>query len=284
MMMKRDKDRFFARYEQLDLLCKRIIDDPHSIDGDTKAELQAATMKYASTLNPDDPTQVLEMLYCDENGLGRSVRKAVEVIGEADGGDDIAKRDRGSGHHDLAASLVRHLTEALERRREAHGYTKAAKEQPMDSLENILKDYGPIKLCKHIVETQHAPCDEHALVAALTKSASEMYPDLSEAQAFAKLYEDASVWQAIAIAKAMPFQVSLEPLVVTGVAATHEAVDNTESSEAYQQLKELGAQKWPTASEAQQFANAFSDPKNAALAQKAHRRPAATTVFPMPQR
>jgi Domain of unknown function (DUF3387) len=51
--------------------------------------------------------------------------------------------------------------------------------------------------------------------------------------AFSKLYEsEDSVRRAIAVAKAMPFQVSLEPLVVGGPDAFHEAVDSTESSEA----------------------------------------------------
>jgi hypothetical protein len=63
-------------------------------------------------------------------------------------------------------------------------------------------------------------------------------------------------------------------LVVGGPDAMHEAIDDTESSEAYKQLQELGRRQWPTASEAQQFARAFTAPANAALAAKAHRRPA----------
>jgi len=104
--------------------------------------------------------------------------------------------------------------------------------------------------------------------------------------AFAKLYEsEESVRRACAIAKSMPFVADLTPLVVGGVDATHEAIDSTESSEAYAQLQELGRRKWPTATEAQQFTNAISDPVNAELARKAHRRPTAPVggAYPFPR-
>jgi hypothetical protein len=44
------------------------------------------------------------------------------------------------------------------------------------------------------------------------------------------------------------------------------AASQDDPEETIRQLKELGARKWPTASEAQQFARAFSDPANAELA------------------
>jgi hypothetical protein len=77
----------------------------------------------------------------------------------------------------------------------------------------------------------------------------------------------------------LPFVADLSPLVVGG--ETAQAVDDP--SEAIAQLKQLGARKWPTATEAQQFANAFTDPVNATLAQKAHRRPAPTTSYEFPR-
>ena len=51
------------------------------------------------------------------------------------------------------------------------------------------------------------------------------------------------------------------------------------------QLKELGRRKWPTATEAQQFERAFTDPANATLAAKAHRRPTAPPggAYPFPR-
>jgi hypothetical protein len=101
---------------------------------------------------------------------------------------------------------------------------------------------------------------------------------------FRSLYEsEESVRRACQIAKAMPFVADLTPLVVGSPDAMHAAVDDTESSEAYAQLKQIGRDRWPTASEATQFTNAFSDPVNKELAAKAHRRPAATTTYPFPR-
>jgi len=165
---------------------------------------------------------------------------------------------------------------------------KAEKEEPMDTLTAIMKSGGIAGTCAAIVAKGTTTISEHELVEAATKVAADRHPELSPAQAFAKVFtastEEARVLQkAIAIAKAMPFVADLTPLVVGTPAAMHEAVDDTESSEAYAQLKQLGARKWPTATEAQQFANAFSDPANAALAQKAHRRPPPTTSFPFPR-
>jgi hypothetical protein len=107
---------------------------------------------------------------------------------------------------------------------------------------------------------------------------------LSKAQAFSKLYTEQSergrtLQKSVAICKAMPFQVDVEPLVVGGA----DTRDLSDQSTAIEQLKQLGARKWPSASEAAQFANAFTDPANAALANRAHKRPAATTSFEWPR-
>jgi hypothetical protein len=101
---------------------------------------------------------------------------------------------------------------------------------------------------------------------------------------FAKLYEaEESVRRACAIAKkAMTFDAfDVTPLVFGGAAAR----DVDDPAEAIANLKELGRRKWPTASEAQQFANAFSDPVNRELAQRAHRRPVAPVggSYPFPR-
>jgi hypothetical protein len=77
----------------------------------------------------------------------------------------------------------------------------------------------------------------------------------------------------------MPFVADLAPLVVGG----SDTRDLSDESEAIAQLKELGRRKWPTASEAQQFANAFTDPANARLAAKAHKRPVPSSVYAFPR-
>src|SRR5262249_12996097 len=62
-----------------------------------------------------------------------------------------------------------------------------------------------------------------------------------------------------------------------------DALDVDDPAKAVAQLQELGRQKWPSASEAEQFARAVDDPANAKLAAKAHRRLSATTVYPFPE-
>jgi hypothetical protein len=107
-----------------------------------------------------------------------------------------------------------------------------------------------------------------------------VYPQLTREQAFAKVFEsNFEMRKAISIAKTMPFVANFAPAVVGGIDAVREGVDNTEQSEAYRQLVELGKQRWPTATEAQQFANAFTDPANRELAAKAHQRPAADSYL-----
>jgi hypothetical protein len=69
------------------------------------------------------------------------------------------------------------------------------------------------------------------------------------------------------------------PMVVTG----EDTRGLSDESEAIAQLKQLGARKWPSESEAKQFANAFTDPANAKLAARAHRRPSPRTSFPFPR-
>src|ERR1700730_4824738 len=101
-----------------------------------------------------------------------------------------AHRNRGAGPHGLTGALLEHLHDRLERRREQHGYQKR-EEGPLDQhqeLISIMKDFGPVRLCKGICERQRAPCDEAQLVAVLTKHAAEQF-NMPGAAAFAKLYE-----------------------------------------------------------------------------------------------
>jgi hypothetical protein len=104
--------------------------------------------------------------------------------------------------------------------------------------------------------------------------------------AFSKLYEsEESVRRACVVLKSMPFLANVTPLVVGGEANRGGDVNPNDPSEAIAQLKQLGARKWPTASEAQQFANAFTDPVNRELASKAHVRPTAPVggIYPYPR-
>jgi K+-sensing histidine kinase KdpD len=98
-----------------------------------------------------------------------------------------------------------------------------------------------------------------------------------------KLYEsEESVRRACQIAKAQ----TLDVMVVGGLDVTHEAINNTEQSEAYQQLVDMAEKlraESPFLSTDQAFARVFENPKHAAIASKAHRRPAPTTSYEFPR-
>jgi hypothetical protein len=198
--------------------------------------------------------------------------------------EKIAKAAKEVGQHSLAAALVQHLQERLTRRRDQHGYTTTTKRKDgatmrtTDSLENIVKDFGPIRLCKQIAESQHAPCDEASLVAILTEH-------VGGDRAFAKLFEsEPDVQRACAVAKAGEFD-ALAPMVVVGPGAMADANDNTAQSEAYRQLVAMADKMRvasPVLSAEQAFARVFEDPANAKLAALVHRRPAPATVYAMP--
>jgi hypothetical protein len=244
---------------------------------------------------------VRSILGCDEDdavkraALGESFNQFATymerngVMAKSVAGDDIAKADR-SGPHSLAAALLDHLHDALDRKRQRHGFEKTAtKEFNMrtgESLETILKDSTPTAVCKAIVARDRSPCGEHELVAALTKRASELRPELRPDVAFAKLFEsEEAVRRACQVAKSIPIQADVVPLVVGGFSAQNAAMDDTEKSEAYAQLLQIGKDRWPSESEAKAFTMAISDPANAELTNRALRRPTAPLggAYPLPR-
>jgi hypothetical protein len=199
-----------------------------------------------------------------------------EMVKQFDDADVTDIEKAGGGAHDLAGGLIRHLTEALERRRAQHGYQKR-EEGPLDTqteLIGIMKDCGgPVSLCKGIVDRGRSPCDEASLVAALSTRAAEQF-NLPGDRAFAKLYEaEESVRRACNIAKAAGpmFDVT----IVHPGDETHRTVNDTESSEAYQTLQSLADKLHAAAvgrmTKEQAFARAFESRPD--LAAKAHRRP-----------
>jgi hypothetical protein len=201
--------------------------------------------------------------------------------------DSVDKADRG-GPHSLTAALLDHLHDRLDRRRQQHGYQKR-EEGPVDQhqeLISIMKDCGgPVSLCKGIVDRGRSPCDEPALVAALTKAASE-HSSLRPDAAFAKLYEtEESVRRACILAKsAGPM---FDVTIVHPGDETYRTVNDTESSEAYQTLQALADKLHGAAtgrmSKEQAFARAFES--NPELARKAHVRPSAPAngAYPFPR-
>jgi hypothetical protein len=220
----------------------------------------------------------------------------------ADGGDDNVGKladhhasivadllvEAGSFPHRAAA--LRHLLHkpsgqallARMHKAEAHTGKDHSTMDRTTELRAIVKAGGYIAVAKAIIdENRSYGISEHEFVALVTEYEKAAHPELTEAAAFAKAYQIPEVWRCCNVLKSMPYLADLTPLVVGGESA--QAVDDP--TEAIAQLKQLGARKWPTATEAQQFANAFSDPVNATLAAKAHVRPTAPAggIYPYPR-
>jgi hypothetical protein len=177
-------------------------------------------------------------------------------------------------HSSRGAALLHRMSKA-----EAH----TGKESSMDkteTLRDIAKAGGIIAVAKAIIdENRSYGITEHEFVALATEHAKAAHPDLTEAAAFAKLYQIPEVWRACELLKSMPFVAEVVPVMVGGESA--QAVNDP--SEAIAQLKQLGARKWPTATEADQFERALTAPENHVLARRAVPVPRATTSFPFPR-
>jgi hypothetical protein len=164
------------------------------------------------------------------------------------------------------------------------------KESPMDkSLQAIANDHGVpgvVEIAKNIVDEQKSfRLTEEEFCKLIDTAARVAHPELG-ARAFEKVYErNPLLARAIAVIKAgLAEQLLSGGMPVLQVGGEDAGAVN-DPSEAIAQLKQLGARKWPTASEAQQFANAFTDPVNRELAAKAHRRPTAPPggAYPYPR-
>jgi hypothetical protein len=196
-------------------------------------------------------------------------------------GRTFAKADR-SGPQNLSAALLNHLHDALDRKRERHGYQKR-EDSLMDkteTLRGIAKAGGIIAVAKAIVDENRAyGITEHEFVELATEHAKAAHPELTEAQAFAKMYEIPEVWRACAVLKSMPLVAEATPVMV----GDEDTRDLSDTSKAIEQLKQLGADRWPTASAADQFERALTAPENHVLARRAVPIPRATTSYPFPR-
>ena len=152
---------------------------------------------------------------------------------------------------------------------------KTEKESNVDTLTSIMKSGGIGATCACIVAKGATSFSEFQIVEAASAAAHDRHPDMSPSQAFSKIYSAATdearvLRDAIAVAKA--------PTVISG----GDLRDANDVAQAMDQLREIGRRMAPTATAEKQFAVAFSDPKNVALALRVHQRPSATTSFPFP--
>jgi hypothetical protein len=144
-----------------------------------------------------------------------------------------------------------------------------------------------LKIAKAFAEAGRAWLDEHQLTkmieqhALLDRRAGE-----TPEQAFSRVFcadtvEGGLFRKVVAVAKT----VGLTPLEIAPIKVGGDDVDVNDPAKALAQLQRLADEqrrRSPDLTEAQAFSRVFSDPANAALAAKAHRRPAATTSFPFP--
>jgi len=137
-------------------------------------------------------------------------------------------------------------------------------------LHDLAKRAGVVAICKVLVEEDRSfGITEPELTDLVIAEAKKNFPELTEAQAFARVYSDQSE-QGVILRKAF---------AVAKNAAFQDAVD--ESAEACAELAKIGAERWPSLTKAQQFARAAET--NPTLLAKAHRRPSPFTSFPFPR-
>jgi hypothetical protein len=164
-----------------------------------------------------------------------------------------------------------------------HKADQTGKELSMDKIEplrDVVKQRGIVAVAKSIVdENRSYGITEHEFVELATEHAKAQHPELSEAAAFAKLYQTPEIWRACNVLKAMPFDANITPVMVGG----EDTRDLSDQSTAIEQLKQLGRDRWPTASASAQFERALTDPVNAKLARRAVPRPQPTTSYPFPR-
>jgi hypothetical protein len=147
-------------------------------------------------------------------------------------------------------------------------------------LRDIAKAGGIVAVAKAIIdENRSYGITEHEFVALVTEHAKAAHSNLTEAAAFAKMYEIPEVWRACNVLKSMPFAANVTPVMVGG----EDTRDLSDTSKAIAQLKQLGRDKWPSASEADQFERALCDPVNHKLARRAVPIPQPTTSYPFPR-
>jgi hypothetical protein len=171
---------------------------------------------------------------------------------------------------------------------------KGKDDPPMqDTVHSIMKSGGISATCAAIVSKGRTSISQDDLVSAVGKVARQRWPELSEAQAFAKVYSDPTegrvLRQAINVAKDSLAQQMLGPglpvQVVGGPDAMLDAVGNDQSEieQARAELMRDGRKQYPRLSENEVFERALTDPRNAAIVERLYQRPTPTSIYPMPR-
>jgi hypothetical protein len=148
-------------------------------------------------------------------------------------------------------------------------------------LDEVVKAYGIMPLAKQMIaEGSSYGIAEAEFTKLATAHAQRLYPDMSPAAAFEKLYSDGSedgviLREAHSIAKAA----TLTPIVVDG--NVNDPDDASEATQALSRLVEEQRARAPWMSAEQLYEKIMRE--NQELTAKAFRRPAPTTTYPFPR-
>jgi hypothetical protein len=158
-----------------------------------------------------------------------------------------------------------------------------------DTIHSIMKSGGIAATCAAIVAKGSTTISQDELVAAASKVAHERWPELSEAQAFAKIHDDPTegrvLQSAINVCKASLAETMLGPglpVTVVGGQAAQDVNNATEAEQARAELMRIGRKQWPRLTEQAAYEQAFSDPRNATIVARLYQRPTPTSIYPLP--
>ena len=165
-------------------------------------------------------------------------------------------------------------------RKRATSKGKAFTMNRSEQLRTVVRKAGGIwPLCKSIATSGRSSVTAHELVSLLVTELKRAEPNLSDAQAFSKAFGAAGpngemLRKAIAVAKAA--QVDGDD---------GDADDTAAALEELHRLAEQHHRDNPELTPDQSFARVFADPRNAALAHRAHKRPTANQkmLYPFPR-
>jgi hypothetical protein len=230
------------------------------------------------------------------------------------GRNDVLRGDEGGGVSDhpiaqLASLLVasgkfsdnaaalHHLLNSphgnalLARLHKAAAKTEKEPNMRSETLESIMKDGSIAGVCAAIVAKGSTTLTQDEIVESVSKIAHERWPELSEAQAFAKIHSDGGeegrlLRSAIDVAKASLAETMLGPglpVQVVGGPAAQDVDNATEAEAARAELMRIGRKQYPRSSENEIFERAFSDPRNATIVARLYQRPLPSSIYPMPR-
>ena len=161
------------------------------------------------------------------------------------------------------------------------------KEDPMKLVQAVIKQYGIHAVSKSMIAENRSFGIPEAEFTSLIDAEAQQTRKAGETreQCFARFFTDpanAHLQKAHAIAKNAALM-DLSATQVGGAAATDTNPNFSAAMEQLQAMADKLRRESPWLSVAQGFSRVFTDPANAAIAARAHKRPTATTAFAFPR-